>query len=46
MNRSPTKHEFRTKMYREKLEKDSHDENALLRNYKGCIQEFTFQASK
>ena len=22
------------------------DENALLRNYKGCIQEFTFQASK
>jgi hypothetical protein len=30
MNRSPTKHEFAMKRYVEKLEKDSHDENALL----------------
>jgi len=29
MNRSPTKHEFAMKRYVEKLEKDSHDENAL-----------------
>lgn len=29
MNRSPTKHEFRTKMYREKLAEDPHDESAL-----------------
>ena len=29
MNRSPTRHEFAMKRYVEKLEKDSHDENAL-----------------
>ena len=30
MNRSPTRNQFGSKRYIEKLEKDPHDENALL----------------